>query len=438
MKQTFKQIPIFGKEVVLHFNENGRGTSFNGQYIENASNSDISIHINKNKALDLVKEHLISHQTKLVELSENDKKLTHTHSIQKVWFENKLDELVLCYEINFAPNILEHWTYLVNVKSGNIENRFSNHCSADVPTSATATDLKGESRTVNTLYDGTQYYMADISREIYNNQTGEGYIVTVDAQNGQGNNNAHINSDDNTWNNPTAISAHYNAGIAYEYYRIEHNRNSIDGIGGNIISLINVTDENGNQIDNAYWNGRAMFYGNGNTAFTPLAKSLDVAGHEMTHGVVQNSANLVYQDESGAINESMADVFGALMDAEDWLIGEDITKTSYIASGALRSLEDPHNGGTSLNNAGFQPSHVNEQYTGSQDNGGVHINSGIPNHAFYLFATTTSRNVAGKVYYRALTQYLTRSSNFIDLRIAVLQSANDLYPNDASVATKAW
>src|SRR5690349_22668502 len=101
----------------------------------------------------------------------------------------------------------------------------------------------------------------------------------------------------------------------------------------------------------------------------------------MTHGVVQNTANLEYQGESGAINESMADIFGTMLDPGDWLIGEDVVKTSAFPSGALRSLQDPHNGGTSLADPGYQPRHKSEMYTGSEDNGGVHINSGLPNNA---------------------------------------------------------
>ena len=101
------------------------------------------------------------------------------------------------------------------------------------------------------------------------------------------------------WSNKTAVSAHYNSSVAYEYYRTTHNRNSINGTGGNVVSIINVNNKNGTKMDNAYWNGEMMFYGNGNSAFLPLAGSLDVAGHEMTHGVVQNTANLEYQGQSG-------------------------------------------------------------------------------------------------------------------------------------------
>src|SRR5205085_423648 len=120
-------------------------------------------------------------------------------------------------------------------------------------------------------------------------------------------------------------------------------RNSINGQGGTIISVINVNQSPGVGMDNAFWNGKAMFYGNGNAAFTPLAKSLDVGGHEMTHGVTEASAGLEYKNQSGAINESMSDCFGVCIDRGNFLIGEDVVKTSVFPSGALRNLQDPHN-----------------------------------------------------------------------------------------------
>jgi Zn-dependent metalloprotease len=98
------------------------------------------------------------------------------------------------------------------------------------------------------------------------------------------------------------VSAHYNAGQAFEYFRNTFNRNSINGSGGNVISIINVTDENDGNMDNAFWSQTAMYYGNGDVAFQQLARGLDAAGHEMSHGVIDNTANLEYLSQSGALN----------------------------------------------------------------------------------------------------------------------------------------
>jgi Zn-dependent metalloprotease len=162
-----------------------------------------------------------------------------------------------------------------------------------------------------------------------------------------------------------------------------------------------------------------------------LAKGLDVAGHEMTHGVIDNTANLEYLSQSGALNESYADVFGSLIDRDDWRIGEDVVNLSFFPSGALRDLQNPNNGGTSPGDNGWQPKHMNEYQnlpeTPDGDNGGVHVNSGIPNRAYFLFANTVGKTNAEKVYYKALTDYLVKSSQFIDMRNAIVQSATDFF-----------
>ncbi len=324
----------------------------------------------------------------------------------------------------------------------------------DGPATANATDLLGQNRTINTYQVGNTYYLINSAETMYNIQQSNfpdepvGVIWTIDAQNTSPENNnfgaVHITSGNNSWNNPKAVSAHYHAQKAFLYFKNTFSRNSINGQGGNIVSLINVVDGDNTQMDNAFWNGQAMFYGNGNQAFTaPLAKALDVSGHEMSHGVIQETANLEYLNESGALNESFADVFGAMIDRDDWKMGEDVTNSQFFPTGALRDLSNPHNGGNSLNDNGWQPDHYSERYNGSDDNGGVHINSGIPNKAFFLFASNSSvgKDKAEKVYYRALSQYLVKSSNFVDCRLAVVQAATDLFganSNEVNAAKSAF
>ncbi|MDX1939372.1 MAG: M4 family metallopeptidase, partial [Saprospiraceae bacterium] len=316
------------------------------------------------------------------------------------------------------------------------------------PRTATAKDLFNIDRTFGTWQEGSTYYLIDASRNMFNSTQSSfpddpvGVIWTIDGQSTSPANddfNAdHIRSNNNAWGNRTSVSAHYNAGKAYEYFENTFQRNSINGQGGNIISLINIVEDDGSAMDNAFWNGAAMFYGNGDRAFTaPLAKALDVGGHEMSHGVVQNTANLEYQGESGAMNESFADIFGAMIDRDDWKMGEDISNPQIFPTGALRDLSNPHNGGNSLNDNGWQPEHVSEQYRGNQDNGGVHINSGITNRAYYLIATAIGKNKAEQIFFRALTTYLVRSSKFVDLRIAVLQAATDLHGANSAEVTAA-
>jgi Zn-dependent metalloprotease len=349
---------------------------------------------------------------------------------------------VLVYRVEVRPTDLHHYTVWIDATTGKVLKMRDELCSIDGPKTANASDLNNQTRTINTYQIGSSYYLIDASRNMYNSGQSRlpdesvGAIWTIDARNTAASSIYHVTSNNNQWSDRSAVSAHYNAGLAYEYYRTTHNRNSINGSGGTIVSVVNVADQGGGSLENAYWNGQAMFYGNGGTVFKPLAGALDVAGHELTHGVISNSANLEYQDQSGAINESMADVFGAMIDRDDWKMGEDVVKPGVFPGGALRDLQNPNNGGSKLGDNGWQPKNMSEFYTGSQDNGGVHINSGIVNRAFYLVAENIGKAKAEKIWYRALTIYLTTKSEFLDLRYATEKAASDLYGNTEVEAIK--
>lgn len=341
----------------------------------------------------------------------------------------------LAYELTIRPSTLQRWTYFIDAETGAVLDKTNTTCSFMGPIRASAKDLNGVTQNFATYQQGSKYYLIDGSRPMFNTASTipdkvMGGLETLDSRNTYGDNQKFyfVSSVNNTDWTPTAVSAHVNAGKAYDYFRTAHNRNSLNGKGGTISSVVNVVDEDdGTGLDNAYWTGEFMAYGNGKTLMKPLAGALDVAGHEMTHGVIENSANLVYRGQSGAINESMADVFGVLIDRDDWTLGEEVIKSNRFTQGALRSMSNPNQGGK--NDFGYQPATMAqyEDLPEDEDNGGVHVNSGIPNYAFYLFATAVNKEKAEKVYYRALTTYLTRTSKFLDLRLAVVKAATDLY-----------
>ncbi len=265
-----------------------------------------------------------------------------------------------------------------------------------------------------------------------------GAIVTYDYQNKYPASSSFnlISSTNNTWDTK-AVSAQYNASVAYEYYRTTHGRNSINGKGGSVLSFINVADQNGAALDNAYWNGRGMYYGNGSKVFNSLAAGLDVAGHELTHGVVEATAALRYVGQSGALNESFADIFGCMIERQNWKMGETIVRPGVYASNALRDMSNPHNG-VSRGKPGWQPQNMSEYQnlpnTTAGDNGGVHINNSIPNYAYYLFATVVGKEKAEKVFYKTLTTYLSASSQFADLRIGANLACEELYGKESAEA----
>ncbi|MEZ4824791.1 MAG: M4 family metallopeptidase [Bacteroidia bacterium] len=432
LSQVYQGVPVYGGEVIVHFTAPDK-ILFTGRYEPTPVLSDVVPEVTP-AAAELTALQDVSTKTNVVALTPAQEDILKYHGAEAELVVYPTHGYIrsqrLAWHLTIRPNFIRRYEYFIDAKTGAVLFSYDHTCAIG-PVTGNANDLTGASRQVHSFeYATNNFVLLDMSRSMYhgsnnNPQNGDGYILTADLNNTSTQNpsyNEITSGNKNSWN-ATAVSAHYNAGVAYDYYLNTFGRVSIDGDSGDIVSFINVQDENG-PMDNAFWNGAAMFYGNGNTAFTPLAKSLDVAGHEMTHGVVQSTANLNYQGQSGALNESFADVFGVMIDRDDWTLGETVVKTNVFPSGALRSMSDPHNGGSGLNSNGWQPKHMNELYTGSQDNGGVHINSGIPNHAFYLIATAIGKEKAEQIYYKTLRDWLTRSSQFVDLRVGVLNAAN--------------
>ena len=246
-----------------------------------------------------------------------------------------------------------------------------------------------------------------------------------------------VESKNKFFDDKAAVDAHVNAGKVYDYYKKTFNRNSFDDKGAKLISSVHV----GENWNNAAWNGIQMMYGDGDgTTFIPLSAGLDVIGHELTHAVTEHTANLVYKNESGALNESLSDIMGVMVEKKSWDLGADIY-TPGKPGDALRSLKDPASIPNPLKPGEGYPDHYNKRYTGTADNGGVHINSSINNKAAYLVSeggehygvkvTGVGREATEKIYYRALTKYLTANSDFKMMRQAALQSAEDLYGKDS-------
>jgi bacillolysin len=443
MQQTYKGVHVYGGEMILHKKDNEDVSLLNGHFyptpqIENVKPSLSGDKIGDLAILDVSKTSITKPMT-ATEMTMLKYEKPKTELI--IYHQNeKADGERLAYQVTVRPNFLERWIYVIDANSGEILDKYNHTCTLDGVAKATATDLNGLSKSINTYQSGSSFVLIDATKSMFKGgavaaDDPQGVIWTIDATNSKVSEDLtirQISSTNNTWNNANGVSAHFNAGVAFDYYKNKHVRNSLNGKGGTIISIINITDENGKGFDNAFWNGEYMGYGSGGTYFKPLAGGLDVAGHEMTHGVIENTANLEYKSQSGAINESLADCFGALVEnktgANLWKLGEDVMKGTFYPTGALRDLSNPNNGGRSLNDNGYQPTNMNQYYSGSEDNYGVHINSGVPNNAFYRFATTSGMTLvkAEKIYYRALTFYLTRTSKFLDLRRAVIQSATDL------------
>jgi len=236
--------------------------------------------------------------------------------------------------------------------------------------------------------------------------------------------------------------AYDGAGATYDLYWEVFERNSVDNRGLPLISTVHYEVD----YDNAFWDGRQMVYGDGDEDRPPAEQlfhrftiAVDVIGHELTHGVTQYTANLAYAGQSGALNESFSDVFGSLVKQRllnqtaataDWLIGEGLF-TSNVHGVALRSLKAP---GTAYDDPVLgkdpQPAHMKDYQNVSYDDGGVHINSGIPNHAFYLIATALGGYAwekAGSIWYTALTDRLQSNASFQDAARVTFEIAGEMF-----------
>jgi bacillolysin len=452
--QTYNGMEVWGKEVIVHLDVQGNVVSMNGSYEPTPSTiTDINGTLTQSRAIEQATSDLRS-KNGLENLPSNIQIMfgySGPGAKKIIWYDEH-HQSHLVWNVEIRSGLAHDWMYFIDATSGAVLNRYDAVC-YDGAKTATAIDLNGVNRTIGTYQVGSSYYMMDASQSMFDAAGSTipnkplGAIAALDLRSSDITANAQIYyvlSSNNQWSDASSVSAHYNAMITYQYYLNTYNRKSIDDKNMTIYSIIHVT-ENGKAMDNAFWNGNVMCYGDGNVSYKPLAGGLDVAAHEMTHGVTQYSANLEYQNQSGALNESWSDVFGALVDTLNWTMGELIIKDfNSFPTGSLRDLKDPHNGGT-RGSSSWQPATMSEflQLPNDQngDNGGVHINSGIPNHAFYFVATSIGRHKAGQIWYRALTMYLTRNSQFIDARIATEKSATDLYgasSTELAAVKSAW
>ncbi len=406
-------IPVYGSEVILHTDSEGMVYAINGLVDSEVPEIAWGKEFKKNtkKAVEAAAE--------FAGLGKKyDESLVSTSTEAFIYNKDGAWQPVYLVQLQFLEPYPANWRIFVNADTYAIVDSYNSI--AGTATTGTGVTTKGITRSLNLDLVSGKYYLRDLTR-------GSGiYTYNMNYSSNQYGLPGTIMSDtDNVFNSSVqaaAVDAHYYAGVVYDYYKNNHNRNSYDGNGALIRSSVHF----GSNYNNAFWWNGYLVYGDGDgTQFSPLSGALDVIAHEFAHAVTERTANLEYKSQSGALNESWSDVFGYLAegDASDWQMGEDIT-TPKIAGDALRDLRTP-----TLYN---QPDHMNNYKvlpeTEAGDWGGVHINSGIPNKAFYNIASTINNNTkVGKIYYRALTTYLTSKSQFIDARNALLRATADLY-----------
>lgn len=452
-QQLYQGIPLEGVIYIAHTFQ-GKVYSMNGMFYSSLNLPSTPV-LTEEQALSMALDH-VGAETYRWELAHDEAHLKHEqHDHDATYYpEGHLvympqdanwhpEQLKLTYRFNiYAAEPLSRAEIYVNALTGEIVYSWEKIHHADALGSCV------------TAYSGTQPMTADsFGGGFRMRESGRGNgVETYDLNNATGYGGAVDFTDaDNFWDNINAQldeyagDAHWGAEMTYDYFFNQHGRNSIDGNGFTLLSYVHY----GNNFANAFWDGQRMTYGDGNGGSMGPLTALDIAGHEVSHGLTNFTANLVYQNESGALNESFSDIFGTAIEfyakpaTANWTVGEDIGLI-------IRSMSNPG----AYNDPDTYG--AGDWYTGTADNGGVHINSGVQNYWFYLLSVGGSgTNDAGDVYninaigiddassiaFRNLTVYLGVNSQYTDARFFAIQSAIDLFgPCSPEVieCTNAW
>jgi Zn-dependent metalloprotease len=414
-QQVVGDIPVFGKEVQVHVDGSDSVYMLNGRFEPTPQTLQTTPAITEAEALEAVESHL-----GVPDLSPR--------STELVLFTRADSQMVLTYKIEVAPRLSEAWTYFIGAADASFVHRMT-HIHSDT-VSAGGTDLNSVSQTFKAWEQDGTYYLIDptlptaaVPDDPVSSIQSPGNTYVLSAENGESD-LYHLTSTSATsgWD-PAGVSTMAHIKLVYDYYKTAFNRNGIDDQDRNYEAVVHF----GNNSDNAFWNGNYIVFGDGdNVTFSNLAASLDVAAHEIQHGITEFTANLKYENQSGALNEAYSDLFACMVDDDDWTMGEECT---LAEPGYLRNLADPTKG---LNPLPTKMSeYVNLPNTEEGDWGGVHTNMSIASRAGYLMAegleTSIGRANTAKIWYRALTTYLTSYSQFTDARSATLQAAEDLF-----------
>ncbi len=423
-RQKFNGLEVYPADLLVQLNPKGDVSLVMGSYTPTPSGLSTTPTIDAGHAVTVAQDYVKSDASAEI----LDKSL--------VVYAPKKRSPKLAYKVEVNASMIHDWMVFVDARDGSVINSYDRVCSAAA--TGSGVDELGQTRSLK-LWKSTdnKYYLCDTSKPMFNAagskppapDTTKGGIIISDGNNvtdRELNRFYYCNSTNNNsgWRKD-AVGAAFNLGRIYDYYKTRFKRNSIDGNGGTISGIVNVT------MDNAFWNDSAKCMVFGNLDRYPSA--LDVVAHEMTHGVTFKTSNLEYQDQSGALNESMSDIFGEGCEGyynanklPDYLLG------TLLKQGIGRDMIKPENKNC--------PSRMSNYVTTTQDSGGVHTNSSIINHAFWLLAQGLNPGIGQEhaldIFYRTNTTKLQKNSQFLDCRRACVASAKELYGSNSTEAQK--
>lgn len=459
VRQIHGGVPVFGGEAIVHLKRDGSVSAVTDTLVKN-------IRVNTKPVLDP------QQATNLALLDYGCSDCLTANPKSDLWVLRHKGKDHLVYRVQLEridPQKLAKPVYFIDAETGAVVMHYDNLQTA----------------TGNSLYDGTVsfttsqagglFYLQDVGRKHGTFECPQLSCPTLESL-------GRYTDSDNIWvasDQRAAVNAHHATEKTFDYYGTVHGRTGrLYGADGdyivpaaadpsvNLFGTLLITNLG---FNDAFFGGPIILYGDGDEVlFGPLV-SLDIVAHELTHGVTADTANLIYMNESGALNESMSDVFGAMAErfarggtatADTWKLIEQPYTPGNGDADAFRWMSAPHNappkvhvqGGPPVDlTADDDPDHYSERYVGDFDNGGVHINSGIPNHVFYLVAAGGTHhlslvpvkgigaNKAEKIWYRALTLYMTESTDFAGALEATVLAANDLYGvGAAATVATAW
>jgi Zn-dependent metalloprotease len=421
-RQTYLGLPVFAQELSVYVEPDGRATRLSGRWRPTPQLRTIAPTLSMDEARQAATvaalRDLHIRTTELVVLAADD-----------------TNDMALAWHVEGYADVTRGWHFFFDAHSGALLRRYSAVQRAAVP--ASGQDLDNATVSFTAWSEGGTFYAIDVTKPgnaaggTINDKVGN--IFIFDCKGATALSSCMVASSSSTtagWA-PAAVSAMSEMYRVTDYYLGTHGRKAIDDNNAAIRAVVNF----GGEAENAFWSSASslMVFGIGGSTLRNLAR-LDIAAHEMTHGVTDATAGLVYQGQSGALNESMSDFFAMMIKNSGWMVGVEAT-----VNPPLRNMADPHQGLPSCPGTPFaQPKHMDEYVVlgPDSDHGGVHCNSGIPNRALYLLAeglsaeglgASVGRQHAEQIVYYALTQLLHQSDQFLDVRRQMIVAAQVKY-----------
>jgi thermolysin len=424
-KQKYKGVYVFGGKLIEHKSETGR-ISYSGNIYDKIIPKN-KILLNKERVIKIINENFEDFNIKKINIS--------LLPLENGDYYSYIADII---------NGEKRYLLFIDSENGKIIDKIDNIQFDEIPKIGKGIGVLGDIKKFSSVLSEGAFWPRDRMRPAL--------IESYDMKWGTDLKKRYFPSDDdNIWENRPLVDAHVYSGFVYDMYYKVFSRNGINNKNMKIKSFVNY----GNKYNNAFWNGDSIVYGSGDeTTYYPFSTAIDIVAHEYTHGITEWTSGLIYENESGALNEAFSDIMGVYTEfyyqkkgigylRADWWIGEDLFKSF---GSILRSIRAPYG------ESGY-PSHYNMRYTGKDDNGGVHYNSTIVSYVFYLlseggineysltYITGIGMEKAIKIFYNAFTGYLPETANFHKARVETIRAAQDLYginSNEVQQLKRAW